>query len=148
MPIIAKNPRARFDYEILDTLEAGLMLTGQEVKSARGGNISLKGAHASLVKGELWLLNAHIGLYKKAGDIKDYDPTRSRKLLTRKRETKKLIGALRNKGLTLVPISVYTKGRRLKVELGLARGKKKYEKREIIKKRDIDREIRKRLLVN
>lgn len=146
MPTLATNPKAKFDYQILDTLEAGLVLTGQEVKSARGGNISLKGAHAGIVKGELWLINAHIGAYQKAGDLKDYDSTRSRKLLIKKRELAKLIGTLQSKGLTLIPVSVYTKGRRLKVELGLARGKKKYEKREVIKKRDIDREIRMKLL--
>lgn len=143
--ILAKNPRAKFDYQIRDTIEAGLVLLGHEVKSARSGNISLKGAYASLAKNELWLLNAHIGAYQKAGHLKDYDPTRSRKLLIRKSELKKLIGTLQSQGLTLVPISVYTKGRRLKVELGLARGKKKYEKRETIKKRAVDKEIQRAL---
>lgn len=142
MSTLAKNPRAKFDYQILETIEAGLVLKGHEVKAVRDGSISLKGAHASVVKGEVWLINAHIGAYKKAGDLKDYDPTRSRKLLIHKRELKKLIGTLQSQGLTLIPISVYTRGRRLKVELGLARGKKKYEKRETIKKRAVDREIR------
>ena len=143
---LAKNPRAKFDYEILETLEAGLVLTGQEVKSARAGNLSLKGAHAVLAKNELWLLNMHIGAYKKAGVLGNYDPTHSRRLLIHKSELKKLIGTLQSKGLTLIPVSVYTSGRRLKVELGLARGKKKHEKRETIKKRDVDREIRRKLL--
>lgn len=145
MPTFAQNPRARFDYDILKTYEAGIVLTGQEVKAVRGGNVSLKGAYATLHGEELWLLNAHIGAYKKAGPLKDYEPTRSRKLLLHNREIKELIGKVQSQGLTLVPLSLYTRGRRLKVELGVARGRKKYEKREVIKKRAADREIRERL---
>ena len=121
------------------------MLSGQEVKSVRGGNVSLKGAYATLKAGEVWLLNAHISPYKKAGALPSYDPTRSRKLLLRAREIKELMGKLEAERLTLVPLSVYTRGRRLKVELGLGRGRKKYEKREVIKKRAVDREIREKL---
>ena len=142
MPTLATNPRAKFDYDILKIFEAGLMLTGQEVKSVRAGNVSLKGAYATLKGEEVWLLNAHISPYKKAGALSGYDPTRTRKLLLRTREIKELIGAIHAQGLTLIPLSLYTRGRRLKVELGLARGRKKYEKREVIKKRAIDREIR------
>ncbi|MBI2552282.1 SsrA-binding protein SmpB [Candidatus Uhrbacteria bacterium] len=142
---LAKNPRAKFDYDILKTYEAGIVLTGQEVKSVRAGNVSLKGAYATLKGEEVWLLNAHIGAYKKAGSLKDYDPTASRKLLLHGREIKELMGKIHSQGLTLIPVSLYTKGRRLKVELGLARGRKKYEKREVIKKRAVDREIREKL---
>lgn len=142
MPTLAQNPRAKFDYDILKTLEVGIVLTGQEVKSVRAGNVSLKGAYATIHSGELWLLNAHIGAYKKAGRLADYDPTRSRKLLLHNREIKELIGALQSQRLTLIPLSLYTRGRRLKVELGLGRGRKKYEKREVLKKRAVAREIR------
>ena len=142
MPTLAQNPRARYDYDILKTYEAGIVLSGQEVKSVRGGNVSLKGAYATLRGGEVWLLNAHIGAYKKAGRLADYDPTRSRQLLLHGREIKELIGKTQSQGLTLVPLSLYTRGRRLKVELGLGRGRKKYEKREVIKKRAVEREVR------
>ena len=142
MPTLATNPRAKFDYDILKTYEAGIVLTGQEVKSARSGHVSFKGAFATLTNEEVWLLNAHISPYPKAGRLVAYDPTRSRKLLLHVREIKELVGKVRTQGLTLVPISLYTRGRRLKVELGLARGRKKYEKREVIKKRAVEREIR------
>ena len=147
MSALALNKRAGFDYEILKTFEAGLVLSGSEVKAIRDHQISLKGAYITLSQGEAWLINAHIGAYKKAGNLKDYDPTRSRKLLIHKKELNKLIGTLHSKGLTLVPVSVYTKGRRLKLELGVARGKKKYEKRELIKQRDVDREIRAKMKI-
>lgn len=145
MPTLATNSRAKFDYDILKTYEAGIVLTGQEVKSVRSGNVSLKGAYGALHGGELWLINAHIGPYKKAGRLADYDPTRTRKLLLRSREIKELIGKVQSQGLTLIPLSVYTRGRRLKVELGLGRGRKKYEKREVIKKRAIQKELRQAL---
>lgn len=141
MPTLATNSRARFDYDILKKFEAGIVLTGQEVKSVREGNVSLKGAYATLHRGEVFLLNAHIGPYKKAGPLPAYEPTASRKLLLHIREVKELIGAIHTQGLTLVPLSLYTRGRRLKVELGLARGRKKYEKREVIKKRAVQKEI-------
>jgi len=143
--ILANNPRAKFDYDILQTWEAGLVLTGQEVKSIRGGHCSLKGAYATLRNNELWLLSAHIAPYPKAGPLPNYDPTRSRKLLLRQDELKKLIGRLRTERLTLVPLQVYTKGRRLKIEIGLGRGKRKYEKKESIKKMAVKREIAKAL---
>lgn len=139
--ILATNPKARFDYEILDKYEAGLVLLGHEVKSAKAGNISLRGAYAALRKGEAWLLGARIAPYAKAGRLPDYDPERPRKLLLRKKELKILVGRLQGERLTLVPLKVYTKGRRLKIEIGLGRGKRKYEKRETIKKKEIQREV-------
>lgn len=145
MPTLATNPRAKFDYDILKTYEAGIVLTGQEVKSVREGHVSFKGAYATLKGGEVWLLNAHISPYKKAGKLQGYDPTASRKLLLHNREIAELIGKVQSQGLTLIPISLYTRGRRLKVELGLARGRKKYEKRAVIKKRAAEREIREQL---
>jgi SsrA-binding protein len=145
MSRLADNKKALFDYEVLDKFEAGLVLTGQEVKSARVGRLSLRGSHVGLAQGGLWLINASLPPYDKAGHLVDYDPNRSRKLLVHKREIDKLVGKLEQKGLTLVPISAYTKGSKIKLEFALARGRKKYEKREAIKKRDIDREVRRSL---
>lgn len=139
---LAANPRARFDYEITGTLEAGMVLLGHEVKSARSGHLSLKGSYAVIRGGECWLLGAHISPYPKAGPLPGYDPTRSRKLLLSKTELKKLIGRMTAERLTLIPLSVYSRGRHLKIELGLARGKRKYEKRAAIKKREQEREMR------
>jgi SsrA-binding protein len=154
MPI-AINKRALFDYDILEKFEAGIVLTGAEVKSVKNGHISLKGAYVTFKNNEAYLLNAHISPYQKAGfaqrstaegKITGYDPTRTRKLLLNKSELKRLIGKLSEKGLTIVPLKVYTTRRgRLKVEIGLGRGKKLYEKRELIKKREVDREIRSNL---
>jgi len=142
MSTLATNPRAKFDYEILKTYEAGIVLLGHEVKSVRAGNVSLKGAFATLHNGEVNLINAHIGAYPKAGILKGYDPTHTRTLLLHKKEVNEIIGKLHTHGLTLIPISLYTKGRRLKLSLGLGKGRKKYEKREVIKKRDVEREMR------
>ena len=140
--LLLRNKKAQFDYEAIEKVEAGIVLSGQEVKSVREGNMSLKGAYATVTGNEVWLLNAHIGPYKKAGALLGYDPTHTRKLLLRRREINELVGAIKTQGLTLIPLSLYTKGRRLKVEIVLARGRKQYEKREVIKKRDTDREIR------
>ncbi|MEA3272546.1 MAG: SsrA-binding protein SmpB [Patescibacteria group bacterium] len=143
---IAINKKALFDYEILEKLEAGLVLTGQEVKSVKNGQINLKGSYVTLKDGEAYLLNAHISPYKKAGILKDYNPTRSRKLLLHKKELTRLIGKSQEKGLTIIPLKVYTKGRgKIKIEIGIGRGKKKYEKRETIKKREVEREIRQKM---
>ena len=141
MPVLAENKKAFFDYEILETLEAGLVLTGQEVKAVRDGHISLKGSYAIVTNGECWLLNAHISPYKKAGPLVGYDPTHSRKLLLHKKELTSLVRTLQQKRLTLSPLRVYTKGRRIKVALGLARGKRLYEKRDTMRKREVAREI-------
>lgn len=139
---IAVNARAKFDYEISDTFEAGIVLTGQEVKSARRGGVKLSGAYVTVHNGEAWLLNAHIARYEKASGIGEYDPTRSRKLLMHKREIQKMIAAKEAGGLTIVPLSLYTVGGKIKVKVALARHRTTYDKREKIKKRDIARELR------
>jgi len=118
------------------------VLSGQEVKSVRNGQINLKGSFITEQKGEMFLTNAHISTYKFAGPLPGYDPTRSRKLLLKKKEIAYLTGKLQEKGLTIVPISVYTKGAHIKIEVGIAKGKKKYDKRETIKKHDQDRNAR------
>ncbi len=145
MPYLAKNERAFFDYHIIERFEAGIVLSGAEVKSAKAGSLTLKGSFAHLHNGELWLDNMHISPYPPAGSSSDYDPRRPRKLLLKKGEIARLVGKLKEKGLTIVPLGVYTKATRIKIEIGLARGKKQYEKREIIKKRDIEKEIRTQL---
>ena len=142
MPTLAINKQALHDYEVLETYEAGIVLLGHEVKSVRQGHINLKGAYATFKQGQLWLTNAHISPYVYAGPMPAYDPTAPRRLLITKKEIKKLLGKLQQKGLTLIPIKVYTKNTLIKLEFGLAKGKKKADKREIIKKRDTDREIR------
>lgn len=141
MATIANNKRASFDYEILDRFEAGLMLTGAEVKSIKTGHISLKGSFVTMHEGELYLTNANIPPYPFARGNSSYDPTRSRKLLVRKSEIKSLIGKLHAKGLTLVPIRVYTKKRLIKLEFALGRGKKAFDKRSDIAKKEAKRKI-------
>lgn len=146
MAVLAKNKRAFFDYEILERWEAGLVLTGPEVKSAKAGQVNLKGSFVSVVAEKPILLNCHIASYKPAKRIqKEYDPTHTRKLLLNKHEIKSLIGKAAQKGLTLLPLSMYTKKGLVKVEIGLGRGKRKYDKREELKKRATDREIRRAL---
>lgn len=142
MPVLATNKKANYDYEILKSFEAGLVLTGQEVKSAKKGNAKLKGAYVVISNDEAYVINMHIPKYNKAGSLQDYDPYRSRKLLLNKKELNFLIGKKNEKGLTLVPTKMYTKFGRIKLEFGVARGKKKFEKKEAIKKRDIDRDMR------
>lgn len=142
MNVITTNKRAFFDYEILETFEAGLVLTGQEVKSIKTGHISLAGSYVTMQDNEAWLINAHVPPYKMAGPLPGYEPTRARKLLLHKKELFSLLGKMRQKGLTLVPLKVYTKKGKIKLEFGLVRGKKKYEKRAVLKKREIDKRIR------
>lgn len=147
MQILAINKRANYDYNISDTYEAGLILSGAEVKSTKQKHIKLTGAYVTIHTNEngdseAWLINSHISAYKQAGKNDDYDPTRSRKLLLHKKEINSLIGKKQAEHLTLVPIKVYTKGNLIKLEFGLGKGKKKIDKREDIKKRDTDREIR------
>lgn len=144
MPVLATNKRANFDYEIIQTWEAGLELTGNEVKSIRLGLASLKEAYVIIKNSELFLTGAHIGKYPKSGAMA-YDPTRDRKLLLKKSEIMQIIGLKTQQGLTLIPIKLYTRGQRIKLEIGLGRGRKKADKRELIKKRDLDREIRRDL---
>jgi len=148
MTTLAFNKRANFDYEISDKYEAGLVLTGPEVKSVKMGHISLKESFVTAKGTELYLTNAHITPYKHAGEIKNYDPTRPRKLLLRSTEIKHLTGKIRIKGLTLVPIRVYTKKRLLKLEFGVGKGKKKYDKRETISKREVERNIKRELKIS
>ncbi|MFH1822775.1 MAG: SsrA-binding protein SmpB [Patescibacteria group bacterium] len=147
MPTLAVNKRANFDYNILEKYEAGLILLGHEVKSIKTGHISLKGSYVTLkqIKNklpELYLIKAHIPLYKHAGTVKDYQPERPRKLLIKKNEIKHLIGKKQEQGLTLVPLKIYTKHSLIKLEFGVGKGKKKYDKREDIKKKESDRRIR------
>lgn len=138
----AKNKKAYFDYEILETLEAGLVLTGNETKSIRTGHANMKGSFVAFHKDEAYLTNMHISKYKYSGSLPNYVPDRSRKLLLKAKEISYLRWKSQEKGLTIVPLSLYTKGRRIKVEIGVARGKKKYDKRESLKRRDLDREAR------
>jgi SsrA-binding protein len=136
----AQNRRARFDYHIEDTLEAGLMLTGSEVKVLRQGHASIAESYASEQGGELWLINAHIPEYKSATRF-NHEPRRPRKLLVHRKELNRLMGAIKREGITLVPISIYFNERGIaKLELGLAKGKKKADKRETEKARDWQRD--------
>ena len=137
---IATNRRARFEYEILDTWEAGIVLLGPEVKALRTGKANLSDAYATVRRGEAYLVNAHISPYDKAGRD-NADPRRERKLLLHRREIGKLQGAVAEKGLTLVPLKLYFKDGRAKVELGLARGKRRHDKRETIRRREQEREM-------
>ncbi|MFH1598437.1 MAG: SsrA-binding protein SmpB [Patescibacteria group bacterium] len=148
MPTIARNKRANLDYEILDKWEAGIVLTGPEVKSAKLGHFNLKGSYISPRQGNLFLINSRIAPYQKAGQAqKDYDPVRSRLLLVHKSELRKISGKLRGRksGLTLVPLSVYNKKGFIKIDFGIGKGRKKYDKREYIKKKEVARRIRKAL---
>ena len=138
----AENRKVRFDYEILDKYEAGIELLGSEVKSVRGGQISLEGAFVIIRGGEAFLINANIPPYQVKNTPSDYDPIRNRKLLLTQKELAELEATEKNKSLTIVPISLYNKGRKIKISIALAKGKKKFDKRETIKKRDTDREIR------
>ncbi len=137
-----ENRKARFDYEILDKYEAGIELLGVEVKSVRSGRMSLEGSFVIVRGGEVFLINANIPPYQLNNVSKDYDPLRNRKLLLTKKEIEKLADSEKNKSLTIIPISVYNKDRKIKLEIVLAKGKKKKDKRESIKKRETDREIR------
>ncbi|MFC1645518.1 SsrA-binding protein SmpB [Patescibacteria group bacterium] len=148
MSVKATNKRARFDYELLKKYEAGLVLTGQEVKSIRTGHMSLKGSFVTLKGDELFLTNATISPYKFASNVKDYDPTRPRKLLLKRSEIDSLLGKLKTKGLTLVPIRVYTKKRLLKLEFAIGKGKKKFDKRETIKRKESKRKTQRALKSN
>ena len=142
MAIIYKNKQAYFNYEILKTWEAGLVLLGHEVKSIKTGHISLKGSYISIKNGEAWLRNARISPYKMAGNLVNYDPDRERKILLNKKEIKYLIGKLQEKGLTLVPLRVYTKHNKIKIEIGLGKGKSKIDKRASIRKREDEKKMR------
>lgn len=146
MPTLANNKRAFFDYEILEKFEAGLVLAGYEVKSARLGHISLKGAYVVITNGEAFLLNAHISHYQPKNMPLDYEPTRTRKLLLHKSQINRLIGESKEKGLTLIPLSVYTNSiGKIKVSFAVARGKKKFDKRAATGERESKRIIQRAL---
>ena len=138
---IATNRKAFFDYEILDRFEAGLVLTGTEIKSVRAGKVDLRDAYARVQNGELWLSNAHIALYD-AGSLYNHDPKRPRKLLMHREEIDKLRSIIAERGVTLVALSIFIKGHVAKVGLGLARGKRQYDKRRALMDKDMDREAR------
>ena len=142
--LIAKNPTARHNYEIIDTLEAGIVLCGTEIKSIRNGKANLKDSYASIKNGELYIYNLHISPYE-FGNIYNKDPLRDRKLLVSKREINKLVGLIKQKGYSLVPISLYFKNNFVKVELGIGKGKKLYDKRQDIAKRDAEIRMRKQM---
>ena len=141
MKELARNKRAYFDYIILEEIEAGIELLGFETKAAKSGKIHLSGGYARLINGQIQLIGATIAPYQPNNTPKDYDPERTRRLLLTKKEIKYLAGKMNEAGLTVVPLRAYIKGRLVKVGIGLARSKKKYDKREAIKKRDADREI-------
>jgi SsrA-binding protein len=141
---VAENRRARHDYHLLERLEAGLVLTGTEVKSLRAGRASLQQAYADVRDGEVWLLNATIQPYD-AGNIANHEPDRPRKLLLHRREIASLIGKVRERGFTLVPTRIYFKDGRAKVELAVARGKEQHDKRRDIARRDAERQIERAL---
>jgi SsrA-binding protein len=138
--VVASNRRARHDYEILETYEAGIALVGSEVKSLRAGQITLKDAHAVFSAGELWLENAHVAPYEYARQG-GHDPERRRKLLLHRYEIDRIAGKMAERGLTLVPLSVYFTDGKAKVELALARGRRRYDKREKLKRRQQEREM-------
>jgi SsrA-binding protein len=142
--IICVNKRARFDYEISDVYEAGMALQGTEVKSLREGRVSLQDAYADMQHGELYLLQAHIDQYEQ-GNRFNHDPDRPRKLLLHKGEIRRLVGKTQEKGLTLIPTRMYFSNGKAKVELGLAKGKKAYDKRQTLKRRTAEREIERAL---
>ena len=138
--VITVNRQAYHDYYVERTIEAGIALMGTEIKSIRDGKVNLRGSYAIARNGELWLENAHIAVYEH-GNRYNHDPMRSRKLLLHRREIEQLISRVETKGLTLVPLKLYLKGGRAKIELGLCRGKKLYDKRDAIAERDVKREI-------
>ena len=142
--MICVNRKARFDYTISETIEAGLVLQGTEVKSLRDGKADLKDAYADVQAGEVFLLHAHIDVYEQANRF-NHDPVRPRKLLLHKQEIRRLIGKTQEKGLTLIPTRMYFSNGKAKVELGLAKGKKQYDKREDVKRRTAERDIQRAL---
>lgn len=140
--IIATNPTARHNYTIEDTYEAGIVLTGTEIKSIKNGKVNLKDSYANIKNGEVFIYGMHVSPYE-FGNIYNKDPLRTRKLLLNRREINKLTGLIKQKGLTLVPISLYFSGHFVKVELGVGKGKKLYDKRQDIAKRDAERRMQK-----
>lgn len=138
---LARNKKARHDYHILETLEAGVALLGTEVKAIRQGKVQLRDAHVRLDAGQAWLVGVHIGAYSH-GNRENHEAERPRKLLLSRRELDRLFGLTQTKGVSLVPLSVYTKGNWIKFEIGLVRGKKLFDKRETEKRKELEREAR------
>ena len=145
MTTFIENRKARFNYEILNRFEAGIELLGFEVKALRSGKGSLEGSHVTVRGNEAYLIGATIAPYQPSNTPKEYDPMRNRRLLLSKKEIAELAGSEAKKGLTIVPLSVYNKGVRIKIGIASVRGKKKFDKRQTIKKRETDREIRRTL---
>lgn len=143
--IFAVNRRARFDYEISETIEAGIILLGTEIKAMREGRVNLSDAYARNMSGEIYLINAHIGQYSNTSPDTNHEPKRSRKLLLRKSQISKIISQLDERGFTLVPIKIYLKRNRAKIELGVGRGKKLYDKRRSLIEKERDREAQRAL---
>jgi SsrA-binding protein len=142
--VVATNRKAKHEYFLLDTYEAGMALQGSEIKSIRAGQISLAQAYVTIDRGEAWLVNAHISLYDEAGRY-NHDPLRRRKLLLHQTEIRKIAENVEQKGVTIVPVKVYLKDGRAKIEIAIARGKKLYDKRAAIARRDSQREIERQL---
>jgi len=138
--VVAMNRKAYYDYHVLESLEAGIALTGTEIKSVRAGAVNLREAYAQVVEGEVWLLNTHIARYE-AGNRNNHEPTRPRRLLLHRRQIHELQRQIQEKGVTLIPLKLYLKDQLAKVELGLVRGKKQYDKRESIARREAERDI-------
>ena len=138
--VITANRQAYHEYFVDETFEAGISLVGTEVKSIRAGHVNLRGAYARVKDGQVWLEGAHIAIYEQGHNM-NHEPLRPRKLLLHRREIDRLVGRVQMKGLTLVPLKMYIKHNRVKVEIGLCRGKKLYDKREAIAKRDTEREL-------
>jgi SsrA-binding protein len=143
--IYINNKKAHFAYNILETLETGIVLKGWEVKAIKTKKVSLKGAFITLRTGEAFLLNANISPYQPKNTPKDYNPERPRKLLLQRREINYLIGKTQQKGLTLIPLKLYNKKGKIKLQIGLAKGRQKHDKKELLKKRDIQREVERTL---
>ena len=139
-PVFAENRKARHDYAVLDTIECGIVLTGTEVKSIRHGSVSLAGAYAAVLKGELWLVGADVAAYK-FGNRFNHEPKSMRKLLVHAKEVEELRLKTEAKGLTLVPLKVYLKGGRVKVAIGVCRGKQAHDKRDALKKKALKRDL-------
>ena len=141
---IATNKKALYNYEIVDTYEAGIVLTGSEMKSIRAGQVNIRDGYAVINNNELWLMNTHISQYRQA-NRQNHEPLRLRKLLFHRREINKIIGLLQEKGLTLVPLRLYFLNSRVKIQLGLGRGKKQYDKRQALRKQDDERQMKRAL---
>lgn len=138
--VVVTNRKARHEYEITDSIEAGLVLVGSEVKSLRIGRVNLSDSYARVIKGEIWVIGMHVSPYKEAS-IQNHDPLRERRLLLHRNEIKKLTRKIEEKGFTLIPLKIYFKNNKAKVELGVARGKRQYDKKVTIAQRDAKREM-------